>query len=256
MFCQSCGSQLTGDETFCGRCGTRVQTIPPEKEPPAPESEAGQSPVYTRFEPVPVFPYKPGNYMKDQIKRVSHSRMILFGILFAFSMLNCLPMLALSRRASDLIGAAIFFGVPTLLFLLYFLLAIRDYSNYRACGIYKKLYDAEGLSADAVDAMLNDEIEKALLFSHKRLTLTEHWICIQGRFSLHIFPADKLIWAYTYVMNGTFYQVIFALSNRKRRSIHTLRQKTCDEILAGVMQSYPHVLLGFSKMNRQLYKDM
>ena len=105
-------------------------------------------------------------------------------------------------------------------------------------------------------AMLDREVETSLLFTHKSLTLTENWVCIQGSYSIRVFPAANLVWAYMYVLNGTFYKVIFMLSDRTSRGLNTMRKKICVETLTGIAQSYPDVWIGFDKTKRQMYNEM
>jgi hypothetical protein len=183
--------------------------------------------------------------------------MVLYGILslsFVFPFLSSIA--AITSSFSDAIAGMIILGSPAVLFILLFLKARRGYVNYTQSSVYKNLQGLGGVSADEFCVMINSEVLKSALFSHKRLTLTGRWVIIQGRFSLCIFPAAELVWAYMYVMNGTFYQVIFALRNRGRHSIHTLREKVCVETLTGVARSYPHVLTGYSKENMKLYKEI
>lgn len=275
MFCKSCGKQLFGNEAFCSYCGERLQppsadeaiSATPEGKAQCPvyaqaasESGSGRSPASVQAGMVAGSVYTQGSYLKNQIRRVSFNRMILYGILSLFLVPAVLPLfislVADHSPIEDIIISTIFLGIPTIIFVLLFVRAIISYSNYSLCAIYKKMNRLSGIPSNELYALLNREVETSLLFSHKRLMLTEHWACIQGRFTLRIFPAANLFWAYMFTLNGTFRKVIFALSNGSVTNIPTLSKKICMEILTGVQQSYLHVRIGYTKAYEKEYQDL
>jgi len=295
MFCPFCGKNLFGSETFCSFCGgkmpPREQPTPAVAAPPAPassETPPAPAPVVAAppaapvpapavapppasavaappAAPVPapavaaptVSSSAPANYIEAQIKRISRKKIILFGILSAsFAPMLLLSFFSMFVSLSDGIAILIFLGAPAIFFIYKLVKAIGDYADYTKSVHYKRLQAITGAPPNEFAAMLCREVETSLLFTHKRLVLTEDWVCINGKYSLTIFPAASLVWAHIFELNGTFYKVIFYLNNRTSRALHALRKKPCVEALSGVAQSYPHVLIGYSKENRRLYNDM
>jgi len=109
------------------------------------------------------------------------------------------------------------------------------------------------------------DMSSPLLFHHKRLTLTAHWVFMHSSFSLRIFPSAKLVWIYmkehtTYEKNtwreiSSINYAVFEFTDGSRRSVGA-SYKTCQEMLIGAAQSYPQLLVGYTDENKNLYNNI
>ena len=161
-----------------------------------------------------------------------------------------------ATSASDLIGMLIGVGIPTFLFVFFFVKVLRCYKNYTLSSAFKKLGYINNGTAEEFAAMLDREVESSCLFAHKKITLIERWICIHGKFSMKILSAEGLVWAYIFVLNGTFYQVRFNYTNGHCHVLPSLWRKTCFAIFSGVESSYPDVWIGYHSINKSRYAEL
>ena len=255
-----------------------AQPIPGAAVPGQPGQPIPAQPLYGAAmpgQPIPAHP-APENHLRRQIKRVSRNRIILFCILtlWFFPMFVLFFFVTLSSifgtgfadsssyGVSESIAGLMIFGVPGVLVIIKLIQAVIGNLDYTKSSAYKKLGNFAGLSPDEFNSLRSRNMSSALLFSHRRLTATEHWLLIHSSFSLRIFPAAKLAWIYmkehTTVEQKTYREIssntyaVFEFLDGSRRSIHASSQ-ICKEILTGVAESYPHLLVGYTDENKSLY---
>ena len=190
---------------------------------------------------------------------------LIFFTIALFSLFSPAFAGSMSYAPSELIAGLIVMGLPGIIFPVKFIQAVISYLNYTKCSAYKKLGSFAGLLPDEFNYMQRRDMSTPLLFSHKKLTLTGHWVFIHSRFSLRIFPSAKLVWVYmkqhTTLDKNTMREIssynyaVFEFSDGGRRSVRASSQ-ICQEMLIGTAESYPQVLVGYTDENKRLYSNM
>lgn len=198
------------------------------------------------------------NYLKQQIRRISRNRMILFGILFAYLFLLFIALLGsdLEKQSAAAIVPSL---LPSAVFLFFFILSLFSYLNYTNSASYKRLCAKESASAETVNMSISKEVESEQGYSHKKLKLTNHWVLLQYPFSIRIEQAEKLVWVYRRITKtnygATYNALIFSFLNQKQYSVTLKNETDCAEIMRVITQKYPYVLTGYSKELFYKYKN-
>ena len=201
------------------------------------------------------------NYIKEQIKRISRNRTILFLILAAyFSIFIFVGAMNQNARDGDA-GFRVFIiligCLPTALFLFYAIQSVRSRGDYTKSKTYRRLSGIAQAPPEIAAADINRDMGTADRIS-KGLLIGERWIFIQGAFSLHVYPSTWFIWAYMLINKNsliTSYSTVMAFSNGKRVTLAQPGSQACENLLGMLFDRYPHIVLGYNRTWLRMFKN-